>query len=58
MAELLHLMMSTRISNFANSQTNCPMHDDDHDSAASHEPGTLQTRRSFLRTSVLGAAAS
>jgi uncharacterized protein (DUF1501 family) len=32
-------------------------HDDDHDSAH-HEPGTLQTRRSFLRTSVLGAAAS
>ena len=32
-------------------------HDDDHGSA-SHEPGTLQTRRSFLRTSVLGAAAS
>ena len=34
------------------------MNNDDHDSAASHEPGTLQTRRSFLRTSVLGAAAS
>ena len=33
------------------------MDNDDHDSA-SHEPGTLQTRRSFLRTSLLGAAAS
>jgi uncharacterized protein (DUF1501 family) len=33
------------------------MNHDDHDSDA-HEPGTLQTRRSFLRTSVLGAAAS
>lgn len=34
------------------------MSDHHHDSEASHEPGTLQTRRSFLRTSVLGAAAS
>lgn len=32
--------------------------DDHHDSDAGHERGTLQTRRSFLRTSVLGAAAS
>ncbi len=31
---------------------------DHHDTEASHEPGTLQTRRSFLRTSLLGAAAS
>ncbi len=31
---------------------------DHHDSEASHERGTLQTRRSFLRSTVLGAAAS
>ncbi len=34
------------------------MSDHHHDTEASHEPGTLQTRRSFLRTSLLGAAAS
>ena len=34
------------------------MSDHHHDSEANHERGTLQTRRSFLRTSVLGAAAS
>lgn len=34
------------------------MSDHHHDSEAAHEPGTLQTRRSFLRTSLLGAAAS
>ena len=34
------------------------MSDHPHDSEANHEPGTLQTRRSFLRTSLLGAAAS
>ena len=33
-------------------------HDSHHDSDAGHERGTLQTRRSFLRTSLLGAAAS
>ncbi len=33
-------------------------HHDHHDSDSSRERGTLQTRRSFLRTSVLGAAAS
>ena len=34
------------------------MSDHHHDSEATRERGTLQTRRSFLRTSVLGAAAS
>ena len=34
------------------------MDHDHHDSDAGRERGTLQTRRSFLRTSVLGAAAS
>ena len=34
------------------------MSDDHHDSDAGRERGTLQTRRSFLRTSMLGAAAS
>ena len=34
------------------------MSDHHHDSEISHERGTLQTRRSFLRTSLLGAAAS
>ncbi len=33
-------------------------HDFHHDSDDGHERGTLQTRRSFLRTSLLGAAAS
>ncbi len=33
-------------------------HDSHHDSDDGHERGTLQTRRSFLRTSLLGAAAS
>ena len=33
-------------------------HDSHHDSDDGHESGTLQTRRSFLRTSLLGAAAS
>ena len=34
------------------------MSDHHHDSEATHERGTLQTRRSFLRSTVLGAAAS
>ncbi len=34
------------------------MSDHHHDSEANHERGTLQTRRSFLRSTVLGAAAS
>ena len=33
-------------------------HDSHHDSDDGHERGTLQTRRAFLRTSLLGAAAS
>lgn len=33
-------------------------HDDHHDTADGRRPGTLQTRRGFLRSSVLGAAAA